>query len=94
LLSACEPVDRRVRIRERELELGDRARELIKSDRGALAHLWEDPPKQPPVLGNSVESPYHLGANRIVVAGEVEAGYLGALRRRDERLRLQQMLQV
>jgi hypothetical protein len=93
-LPAREAVERRVGVGLRELELGEGAAHVLERERRARAHVGERAAEPLAVLGHGVEPPQHLGAQRVVVAGDVEAGGLGALRGRDERLRREQVRQV
>jgi hypothetical protein len=79
-------VDRCIHERERELELGYRAREHLKVDRRPVADAWEDFAEELTVAGNGVHAPSDLRTDRVVVSREGEARHLGALGRRDERL--------
>ena len=86
-LAARVPVDRRVRERQRELELRDRAREHLERDRRRRGAPRERPRRTASGRrATAFEPAHHLGADGVVVAREREARDLGALGRRDERL--------
>src|SRR5262249_13758001 len=89
--TARELVDRGIRERQGELELGDGLPEHVERDRPTSPDLGKGLSEEPPVCGDGVQPPEHLRADRVVVAREVEARHLGALGGRDERLRGQQV---
>ena len=90
-VAARVAIDRRVSERQRELELGDRAREHLVLDRTAAADRSKDRAEQPPVRRHPIQTARNLSPDRVVVADEREPGDLGALGRRNEGLRDEQV---
>ena len=93
-LAAGIAIDRRVGVHQGELELGDRAPEVVERDRRAGADLGEHFAEQPAVARGRVQAPQHLGADGVVVTREVEPRHLDALGGGDEGLRREQVRQV
>ena len=85
------PVDRRVRVNLRELELRDGASEVIERYRSAGLHVGERAREQLAVVLGAVETTQDLVSKVIVTARKGETGDLDALGRRDERLRREQV---
>ena len=67
------PVDRRVRVDLRELELGERLPDVLEADGRPVANVGEHLREQSAVVGRRAEPPEHLGADGVVVAVECEA---------------------
>lgn len=75
-------IDRRSRVDLRELELGDRAPEVVERDRRAGLHVGEDTSEKLTVVRTGVQAPQNFVADVVVVAGELESRGLGSLRGR------------
>jgi hypothetical protein len=67
VLAARVAVDRRVREDERELELRDRAGEVVERDRTARLHVRQHAREQLAILGRLVQASCDLGADVIIV---------------------------
>jgi hypothetical protein len=85
------PIDGCVGKRQRELEFRDRSRNHLKIDGAAAAYGGKDLTEITSVAGYLIQASGDLGADRVVVTLELEAGRFGALRGWDERLSDQQV---
>src|SRR5262249_2499986 len=81
VLASRKAIDRCVHEGQRELELRDRAPKHVEGDRPAAPYLREDSGEELAVGRRRVQPAEYLGSDRVVVAGEIEAGRLRALRR-------------
>src|SRR5262249_24393072 len=85
-LAAGEAVERRVGEEEGERELCNHFAEVLEDKGCSRRDLRERLAEELPIRLDGIQAAQHFVANVIVVTGEVKAGYLHTLRRRDERL--------